>query len=121
MKKASPPAAGRRIAREKRTITAMIRIHCRAHHGGGRRLCENCKELLHYAHCRLDKCPFGEQKSTCNKCPVHCYRKDRREQVKEVMRFAGPRMLLRHPVLALLHMCDGLRGQSELRRQHEEE
>jgi hypothetical protein len=27
-----------------------------------------------------------------------------RERVREVMIFAGPRMLLRHPVLALLHL-----------------
>jgi hypothetical protein len=26
-----------------------------------------------------------------------------------VMRYAGPRMLLSHPVLALLHLIDGLR------------
>jgi hypothetical protein len=32
-----------------------------------------------------------------------------RGQVREVMRYAGPRMLLRHPVLAVLHLLDGMR------------
>ncbi len=32
-----------------------------------------------------------------------------REKIRRVMRYAGPRMLLRHPVMALLHMVDGLR------------
>lgn len=32
-----------------------------------------------------------------------------REQIKAVMRYAGPRMLLHHPILALFHMLDGLR------------
>ena len=27
------------------------------------------------------------------KCPVHCYQRDRREQAREVMRYAGPRMV----------------------------
>ncbi len=31
-----------------------------------------------------------------------------RERVRAVMRYAGPRMLLCHPILALLHLRDGL-------------
>jgi hypothetical protein len=30
-----------------------------------------------------------------------------REAVREVMRYAGPRMALRHPILAFLHLLDG--------------
>jgi hypothetical protein len=58
---------------------------------------------------RIDKCPFQAEKPTCANCPIHCYKKDRREEVREVMRYAGPRMLLRHPVLAVLHQLDGKR------------
>jgi hypothetical protein len=32
-----------------------------------------------------------------------------RDRVKTVMRYSGPWMLGRHPVLALLHKLDGLR------------
>jgi hypothetical protein len=32
-----------------------------------------------------------------------------RERVRAVMRYAGPRMLLRHPILAVLHLLDGMR------------
>ncbi len=35
---------------------------------------------------------------------MHCYRPEMRQRVRDVMIFAGPRMLLRHPVLALLHL-----------------
>jgi hypothetical protein len=31
-----------------------------------------------------------------------------REQVRRVMRFAGPRMLFRHPYLAFMHLIDGI-------------
>jgi hypothetical protein len=30
-----------------------------------------------------------------------------RERVREVMRYAGPKMLTRHPVLAIGHIIDG--------------
>ena len=33
-----------------------------------------------------------------------------RERVKEVMRYAGPRMIVRHPVLAVFHLIDGRRS-----------
>jgi predicted amidophosphoribosyltransferase len=97
------------MKRERKTIEAMIRLYCRDHHGGEGELCSECEELLDYALARLDRCPFRENKPTCAKCPVHCYKPDMREQVRAVMRYAGPRMLRRHPVLAVLHLIDGFR------------
>lgn len=101
-----------RLRREQRTIEAMLHIWCKAHplharpRSGG--LCAACEELFDYASYRLFKCPYGEEKPTCKTCPIHCYTKDKREQMHEVMRFAGPRMLLRHPALAIRHHVDGL-------------
>ena len=37
------------------------------------------------------------------------------EQVREVMRYAGPRMPLRYPWLALLHLLDKLRAAGAIR------
>jgi len=84
----------------------MVAIYCRAHHRPAQGLCNACEELLGYAICRLDRCPFGADKSTCAQCPIHCYKPAMRAQVKTVMRYAGPRMLLRHPLLAIRHMLD---------------
>lgn len=98
-----------RMDREKRTIRAMIGIYCRAHHCGRRALCGECRELLDYAFARLDRCPFGEEKTPCAQCPIHCYKPAMRERVRDVMRYAGPRMLLRHTWLALRHQLDGVR------------
>ncbi|ASV73279.1 hypothetical protein THTE_0677 [Thermogutta terrifontis] len=95
----------RRIQRERRTIEAMIRIFCRKRHGQ-KTLCPECQELLTYAMCRLDRCPFGENKTTCVRCPVHCYKPDMRELVRQVMRFSGPWMLLYHPYLTFRHYLD---------------
>lgn len=94
-----------RLRREWRTVEAMIAITCQDLHGGRRgALCPECLELHEYAHLRLVRCPFGEEKPTCANCKVHCYRPEMREKVRLVMRHAGPKMLLKHPALALLHL-----------------
>jgi len=98
-----------RLAREKRTLRAMVQVYCRAHHATKGSLCSECQLLCDYALARLDRCPYGAEKTTCVNCPTHCYKPAMREQVKAVMRYAGPRMLFHHPILALLHMLDGLR------------
>ncbi len=97
-----------RLARELRTIRAMLRIYCRDHHGG-RKLCDECEQLAAYAEKRLAGCPYGDEKPTCANCRIHCYGPVQREQVRVMMRYAGPRMLTRHPYLALMHIADGKR------------
>lgn len=100
------PTRGR-LGRERRTVAAMVALRCRDLHGAGGELCDACRTLADYADYRLDRCPYGDEKPTCVNCPIHCYAKREREEMKEVMRYAGPRMLLRHPILAIRHMLDG--------------
>ena len=101
-----------RIQREKRTVSVMIEMYCHAQHSTPDALCAECKKRRDYALARLDRCPFGDHKPTCARCPVHCYKPDMKAQIKEVMRYAGPRMLGRHPLLALMHQLDSLRRSS---------
>ena len=79
------------------------RHECQVGHGGPG-LCGECRELLEYSLARLDHCKFGNTKTKCHKCPVHCYRPDMREKIRTVMRFSGPRMLLYHPLEALRYL-----------------
>jgi hypothetical protein len=97
-----------RRAREHETLEAMIRMYCRHHHKAGS-VCAECANLAEYSLRRLERCVFGDAKPTCANCVVHCYRGDLRERIRQVMRWAGPRMLLRHPRLAIRHMLDGKR------------
>jgi hypothetical protein len=103
-----------RLARELRTIHAMVRIYCRDAHGTSEGLCEACQALMDYATRRLDRCVFGDDKPTCANCKVHCYNAAMREQVRVVMRYAGPRMIRRHPLLAIAHIVDGRREAPDL-------
>lgn len=96
-----------RRARELKTMQVMVLMYCRAH-GHERQasapLCGDCGALSEYASRRLERCVFGDAKPACANCLVHCYKADRREQIRAVMRWAGPRMMLRHPVMAIAHL-----------------
>ena len=99
----------RRMQREADTMEVMIRCYCRDLHGQTKGLCHNCQQLLNYAHNRLQHCPFQEGKTTCANCSVHCYNPAQRNAIREIMRYVGPRMLLRHPLLSIKHSIDGWR------------
>jgi hypothetical protein len=102
-------SSGDRIEREKRTFEAMLNIYCSDQHQGDGGLCAECSQMLDYAQHRLTTCPFQQAKPACNHCEVHCYAAEMRNRVKEVMRYAGPRMTLRYPLLSLLHLFDKFR------------
>ena len=109
MRSPSPPSA-RRVERERRTVAAMVRIHCRGRHGANGSLCPDCSALLGYAEARASRCPWLPDKPSCRTCSIHCYRKEMREKIRAVMGYAGPRMALRHPWLALRHALDDRRA-----------
>ena len=90
------------LERERETLSKMIRLYCRHQHQADA-LCDECAKLLAYAEQRLDTCPFGEDKPTCQRCEIHCYTPKMRKRITEVMRFSGPRMAVRHPVAAIRH------------------
>ncbi len=97
-----------RIAREKKTVQTMIEIYCKKYHvDNNNLLCSECQELLEYAITRLNDCPFQEKKTTCKKCSVHCYSPDMRTQIRTIMKYSGPRMLFKKPILAIYHLIDG--------------
>jgi hypothetical protein len=128
----------RRARREQRTIALMTSMYCWAGHpgaapsglcaprdtaaaavpaapdasaamGAAPSLCAACATLAEYSRRRVEQCRFGEDKPTCACCPVHCFRPDMREQIRTVMRYSGPRMTLRHPYLAVMHLLDARR------------
>ena len=94
---------GKRIKEEMVVVEQMIRLYCQKCEGNTE-LCPNCRELLDYAHTRLDRCRYGKDKPTCKKCPTHCYRPEMKERIRKVMRWSGPRMIVYHPIAAIRHL-----------------
>jgi len=94
----------KRREREQETVETMIRMYCRANHDTSSTLCEKCADLAGYARKRNARCIFGDRKPVCNACKVHCYKPSYREEIRKVMRFAGPRMIYTHPLMAVDHL-----------------
>lgn len=104
-------------SREREVVTQMIAVYCRGNHGARRGgLCRDCQALTEYVSARIGRCPFMATKTFCSQCRVHCYAPTQRQAIKDVMRYAGPRMLLHHPVMTVHHGIDTLRAK---RSQHE--
>lgn len=137
-------ALKRKREREQEIVSQMIALYCKGNHstrhsaplrerGGemqqlregvaprgrssGERwdLCPECAELEAYARARSERCPFMEEKTFCSNCTVHCYRPEMRERIRTVMRYAGPRMLFHHPVMAIRHMIESQRERRRVR------
>lgn len=88
----------------------MIKIYCAARHGTSKNLCADCSQLNEYAMNRLERCTFGEDKPTCQKCPIHCYKPDMKLRMQEVMRYSGPRMMFHCPMQAIAHLVKGMKA-----------
>ncbi|NFP90862.1 nitrous oxide-stimulated promoter family protein [Clostridium sporogenes] len=98
-----------RIEKQKESIEFMIDLYCRKKHKTKEALCDECRELLQYANFRLDHCRFGENKPNCGSCKIHCYKKEMRGKIVEVMKFSGPISLIYNPKIAFEHLVDKLK------------
>ena len=112
----TPEQLERKRQQEKQLVTEMIALYCRKQHHTHGQLCPTCQALADYARERSDHCPRMACKTFCSNCPVHCYRPEMRAQIRAVMRFSGPRMLLCHPIPALRHLALSLREKRKLNR-----
>ena len=102
--------------REKALVGEMIALYCKKRHGGKHGLCPECQALLDYAPSPRDQSPVMETNTYYSKCPVHCYKPEMREKIRQVMAFAGPRMLFVHPGAAIRHVIETKREQKRLER-----
>lgn len=86
-----------KVEKEKRTLEFMINLYCEKKHKLGIRKCKDCREIFQYASTQLDQCKFGEKKLSCKKCRVHCFSPEKREEIRKIMRFSGPRIIFYRP------------------------
>lgn len=105
------PTLTRKERKDLKVLALFTAVYCRTHHGGGsrlepaerelrglglerHRLCGQCRDFLHYALTRRLRCRL-DPKPVCKHCRIHCYRPGHRERVREIMRFAGRRLIMR--------------------------
>lgn len=89
-------------------VTELIQLYCHDKHKGrsknAKNMCSECQALDAYAQSRIRQCPFMTSKTFCSNCKVHCYDPEEREAIRQVMRYAGPRLLLKRPILVIHHL-----------------
>jgi len=95
-----------------RTLAQFIRLYCQNRHAGVEKselrlkdpylpdlrvgkieLCPPCAKLLAHAFVKRVHCPFSP-KPACKHCQSHCYQPIYREQIREVMRYSGRKIVL---------------------------
>ncbi|PSW56611.1 nitrous oxide-stimulated promoter family protein [Photobacterium leiognathi] len=94
------------------TISVMIKIYCSNHHQNTTKndgLCESCYSFQCYVKQRLDRCPYGVEKPTCRRCPIHCYKPEQKVKSQTIMRYSGPKMMYKHPIMAITHLIEDKR------------
>lgn len=129
----------RAVAQDVRTLGDFVHIYCAGEHRGrerrpaqtpaaalgvyGRRVpvvCEECEAHLAYGERRRACCP-KDPKPFCAHCDTHCYKPDEREWQRQMMRYSGPRSVLRgHALDAIRHALEARKHRAAQRRAVEE-
>jgi hypothetical protein len=105
-----------------RTLARFIDVYCRHRHNGAAKepvrlkthavdaihgrplvLCTPCRKLLAHAFVKRTHCPL-DPKPACKKCPTHCYAPKYRQQIREVMKYSGRRLVLSGHLDYLYHL-----------------
>lgn len=109
-------AINRQQKSDIRLLGKFVEVYCAGKHGGSnhepytlpgglgqRSLCPDCTAFLRYAVARRLKCPLEEEKPTCKRCRIHCYAPPQRQLVREIMGYAGRRLIMRGRLDYLFH------------------
>ena len=95
------PMPNDHLEKDRSTLEAMGRIFCKAHHTSPKDasgLCASCRQTVDATLARTESCPYGHV-GNCEDCGIHCQRGEARDRIREIMRYAAPRMTLRHPLM----------------------
>ena len=105
-----------RQKKDIRLLGTFIEVYCAAKHrsavrsavdlpsGSGTLLfCPECTTFFEYTIFKRLRCPLEAEKPSCKHCRIHCYDKPRREKVREIMSYAGRRLMMRGRLDYLWH------------------
>ena len=96
-----------RVERDRRTLAAIGSIYCKGNHPSAQRdetgMCPECRAVIEATAQRAEACPFGHE-GNCQDCSVRCQRGEAQVRIKQIMRYAAPRMAFRHPLMTLEYL-----------------
>jgi hypothetical protein len=110
------------LVKDLKTLAVFVQIYCRHQHAAAAKtivtlhthdlpsiagqpvvLCPDCTKLLAHAFVKRTHCPMNP-KPMCKHCPSHCYHPRYRQQIREVMKFSGRKMVLHGRLDYLFHL-----------------
>ncbi len=93
--------------KDRRTLQAIGRIYCQGNHAERGKdvagMCSECGAAIEQTLARAEACPHGHE-GNCQDCATPCQRGEAQERIKAIMRYAAPRMLVRHPLMTLEYL-----------------
>jgi hypothetical protein len=66
-------------------------------------LCHSCLEFMDYAVKKRLRCPIEAEKPSCKHCRIHCYANPQRQLVRQIMAYAGKKLILQGRIDYLWH------------------
>jgi hypothetical protein len=111
----------RRLRSDLKILAKFIDVYCRHRHADAEKtpvalkvcdveqlagpisICGECHKLLTHAFVKRMNCPM-EPKPACKHCPSHCYHPTYRQQIREVMKFSGRKLVLSGRLGYLYHL-----------------
>ena len=119
---ATKPRTDRKLRRDLRTLAKFVEVYCRNRHEHASKddarlkvphlealadravdLCPACAKLLAHAFVKRTCCPL-DPKPACKHCPAHCYQPQYREDIQNVMKYSGLRLVLSGRLDYLRHL-----------------
>ncbi len=92
----------------EKTLHRMHMIYCKHNNHKVRLdnngLCQSCQNLLNYSLLKTSKCKHKEKGRLCSSCKNHCFSHEKRSQIRQLMRFSGPRLFLSNPILSIRYL-----------------
>ena len=104
--------------KDLKVIMSFVRVFCEMRHENqaditlppdmagmfrkGIHLCPDCQALVEYALEKRRRCPL-DPKPSCKQCHIHCYSREYRARIREIMAFSGRWMIMRGRLDYLWH------------------
>lgn len=102
-----------RTDKDRRTMEAIGKIYCQGNHPcrekDAQGMCPDCRRSIEHTLERAAACP-REHAINCEDCAIHCQRDMARQQIRQIMAYAAPRMALRHPIMTFGYLRKKQRG-----------
>ena len=78
-------------------------------------------ELIMKAFSHTDRCPHSFFKTFCHQCPTTCYKLTDLERIEPIMKYAGRKIMIKHPIMGLKFVINLIRSKNLINKNKDRE